>query len=152
MSHYYSVLLYCGAPVPGQPRGPSQFPAHNNGMNNKRGLLTGNGSGFTSPGTLRTTGGPNRNPNWTTASTYKKNVWRGCPKRGNYTYHIFPKNSEPVTNRGVTGSLCVCAMWARVGMSNLTLLNRRSSACAVIISYVRMCLLRNALQNKLTEA
>lgn len=70
MSHYYSVLLYCGAPVPGQPRGPSQFPAHNNGMNNKRRLLTGSSSGFTSPGTLRTTGGPNRNPNWMAALTY----------------------------------------------------------------------------------
>lgn len=47
--------------------------------------------------------------NWMAAMTYKsakKSAWRGCPKRGNNTYHIVPMDSKPVTHRRVTGSVC----------------------------------------------
>lgn len=48
---------------------------------------------------------PSRKTNWNAAltSTVPKNVKRECPKCGNFTYHIFLKNSRPVTNREVTG-------------------------------------------------
>lgn len=61
---------------------------------------------------------PSRKTNWNAAltSTVPKNVKRECPKCGNFTYHIFLKNSRPVTNREVTGCArsWVCVCWGEV--------------------------------------
>lgn len=61
---------------------------------------------------------PSRKTNWNAAltSTVPKNVKRECPKCGNFTYHIFLKNSRPVTNREVTGCarIWVCVCWGEV--------------------------------------
>lgn len=56
-----------------------------------------------------------------TYESAKENAWRGCPKRGNSTYHIVPMNSKPVTHQRVTGSVCAYAN------EQLNLLNGDSS-------------------------
>lgn len=85
-------------------QGPLQFPVHNNSTNKERRVVTGSRGDFSSLDL--DCSGP-AGTHWKAAHSLNVPKRRGCPKRGNFTYHIFPKNSRPAMNRAVTGCVCL---------------------------------------------
>ena len=104
MCCFYSLVQTVSALRPRAKTMWGQFPAHNNSIKRDWGV-TRSHRGFTSSDTPQLW--PSRNTDWKAAHDYKvpKNVKSGCPKRGNFTYHIFPV---------MAGCVCVCAVYVWV--------------------------------------